>query len=498
MRRLIFLIHLSAIAFFVVTGASAKRIQVGEVTLCEVTDEAPLPVFESTDCERLPFWQVDPQGREVWLKAVILAPEEMTTSGAPLGVFVSAKASAEVYLNGRLLGRNGIPAVTKDQEVPGKMDVVFFAPPDAVLSGENEIVIRMSSHHGFLRFGYPVHWIAFGDYANPTSLILKEYWPSLIPFGVLIAGGLYFTAASFSGKYQFGVSMLALASLFAAGQLFTEIYRGLNAYPYPIHEWRMILIVFFSLGFGLCLLAHVCVKFLKGQALYGFAAGAAATVAAILLIVSYDGKAGLAMLVPAAISIAVTIYAAIYRQPQARLYCTALALFAGSVIAFPSMFLDTLFFFEVAALLLVLFIGQALTLSRERKQREDEQVRSRKLALALERAQQGRQTQNIKVSGAGKIDVVASDDIAHCKGAGDYVEICLRDGREILHNGSLTQLESELPESFLRVHRSYLVNTSFVRSLIRESSGVGRLLLTTDREVPVSRRIMPKVRSALN
>lgn len=498
MRRLIILIHLTAIALFAVTCASAKYITVDEIMLCPAAGEANPPVFDSAQCETAPFWQVDPQGREIWLRAVVDAPDEMISSGTPLGVFVSGKASSEVYLNGRLLGRNGVPAATKDREVPGRMDAVFFAPPDLVRTGENEIVIRLSSHHGFLRFGYPMHWIAFGDYANPTSLIFKEYWPSLIPLGVLIAGGLYFAAASFSGGFRPGVSMLALVSFFAASQLFVEIYRGLHSYPYPAHEWRMILIVLFSLGFGLCLLAHVSAKFLKSRALYGLLAGAAVTLAAVMIIVSYDGKAGLAMLTPAVIGVAISVYAAIQREPQARLYGVALALFAATVFAFPNTFLDALFFYEVAALLLVLFIAQALALTRERKQHEDEQTRSKKLALALERAEQGQAAQTIKVNSAGKLDIISVDDIAHCKGAGDYVEVCLRDGREILHSGSLTQLETSLPETFLRVHRSYLVNTRFVLSLVRESSGTGRLLLTTKAEVPVSRRIMPKVRSALN
>ena len=62
---------------------------------------------------------------------------------------------------------------------------------------------------------------------------------------------------------------------------------------------------------------------------------------------------------------------------------------------------------------------------------------------------------------------------------------------------ALAGLEAELPETFLRVHRSHIVNTAFVSALERDTGGVGRLTLSQGQEVPVSRRIMPKVRTAL-
>ena len=88
-------------------------------------------------------------------------------------------------------------------------------------------------------------------------------------------------------------------------------------------------------------------------------------------------------------------------------------------------------------------------------------------------------------------------DLSHCSGAGDYVELCLQDGKSLLHQSTLNELESELPAEFVRVHRSHIVNTSQIGSLSREPSGVGRLLMANGATVPVSRRIMPKVRDAL-
>ncbi len=480
------------------TPANAKNVLVETVTQCPAEGEpAAPPTFDGDDCKTIPYWKVDPQGRHLWVKASVQPDEALLASNKPLGFYIFGKTSSEVYLNGRPLGRNGLPAATKQDETPGRIDSVFLIPRDALIDGENVFAIRMSAHHGFLRFRYPLQRIVFGEYADPTFLILDAYWPSLIPFGALIAGFLYFATASVTTRFRPDNTLLALMSFFAASQLFTEIYRGLVPYLYPIHEWRMLLVVLFSAGFGLCLAGHVIERFLtrRHSLVFGFASLATAT--GIILAPGFDAKGGLAMLIPAIISAGITGLAAYRRQPFALVYFLTLSSFAATIVLFPDRFLDTIFFYEVAALLLVLFVAQAFALSRERARLEDEQSRSRQLALSLERVNQKSDAASIRVSSAGKIDLVAAQDIAHCKGAGDYVEICLKDGREILHNGSLSQLEEALPATFLRVHRSYLVNTDYVRSLTRKSSGVGALRLTTDAEIPVSRRIMPKVRSAL-
>ena len=467
------------------------------VTFCPALSTSAPPDFDGPDCRKVRFWAADPQGRTIWLRAEVEAPPVLADPGRPAAVFVSAKAASAVYLNGVALGENGVPALSKEEETPGRMDSVFYAPRDTLKPGVNEITILFSSYHGFLRFGYPVHWIGLGEYHDPTTLILNAYWPSFVPLGVLIAGALYFFVMTFNGADRLNALILSLISLLAAGQLVTEVYRGLTAYAYPVHEWRMLLILGFSIGFALCLMIYIVNRFMDQKKIPAAAGASLIIIASTFLIVGYDGKAGVAVLTATAISALITGYAAYQKQPQALLHCIALAIFALVVLAFPSKFLDVIFFYEVAGLLLLLFIAQALAFARERKILEEERARSRQLALSLERAESAVEAQHLSINGAGKIDIVTIGDIAYCKGAGDYVEVALENGRKILHHSTLTQLEDTLPGSFLRVHRSYLVNTDKIRNLSRESSGGGVLTLSCDATIPVSRRIMPKVRSAL-
>ena len=187
----------------------------------------------------------------------------------------------------------------------------------------------------------------------------------------------------------------------------------------------------------------------------------------------------------------------IRKQAGAWAYLAVLCGYIVLMILFPARFIDAYFYYAAAGILLFLFYRQAQTLVGERRRLRAEEMRARRLETALAEARQRTAPAQIQLVSAGRVDYVPTDTIVRLKGAGDYVEVHHADGRTALYNGSLAGLETDLPETFLRVHRSYIVNTAFVDALERDASGVGRLLLGDGSAVPVSRRIMPKVRSAL-
>jgi DNA-binding LytR/AlgR family response regulator len=174
------------------------------------------------------------------------------------------------------------------------------------------------------------------------------------------------------------------------------------------------------------------------------------------------------------------------------------------VIITLSSFHDILFYYIITLVLGFLFVQQALKLNREQNQRKLEQLQLAKLQFKLEQNQQEQEPQKISINSAGKLELIASEKIAYCKAAGDYVELYLTGDKEILFSGNLKELEAQLPKTFLRVHRSYLVNMDYIQSLSSKStkhqsalSGGGFLTLSGAHEVPVSRRIMPQVRNAI-
>src|SRR5690606_23903799 len=133
---------------------------------------------------------------------------------------------------------------------------------------------------------------------NPASL-WGPVWPTLLPFGALLAGALYFAAAGAAGGWRLNLTLLSLAASFAAAQLLAEAWRRLAGYDYPAHDLRLMLIAAASLGFGLCLLAHVVARFVQRQHTAVFAGGAALAIAAVFLARGFDAKTGFGVMAPA-------------------------------------------------------------------------------------------------------------------------------------------------------------------------------------------------------
>lgn len=82
-------------------------------------------------------------------------------------------------------------------------------------------------------------------------------------------------------------------------------------------------------------------------------------------------------------------------------------------------------------------------------------------------------------------------EILYIESNGEYVHYHLENGKRITANQSLSKLLPTLPDSFLRVHRSYIVNGQKVSSL------KGRKLLLNDLTIPVSDSYYEAVKSTL-
>ena len=61
----------------------------------------------------------------------------------------------------------------------------------------------------------------------------------------------------------------------------------------------------------------------------------------------------------------------------------------------------------------------------------------------------------------------------------------------------LKDLQRKLPDDFIRIHRSYIVNISFIDRIIRDFSSNLLVVLTDDTELPISQSYMAEVRAVL-
>ena len=99
----------------------------------------------------------------------------------------------------------------------------------------------------------------------------------------------------------------------------------------------------------------------------------------------------------------------------------------------------------------------------------------------------GTRLDRFQVDTRGTRRVVRAEDVLWIEAAGNYARLHLADD-SFLYRLPLARLEAELPDNFLRVHRSGIVNLDALRRVAPLPSGDAELHLAGGRLVSLSRR----------
>ncbi len=466
-RLLAFVILLTALP-------TASRAQDGGWESCRGAPGAAAPIL--TDCHPLQG-VIDPQGRELWLRSVVARP----AGEEPTALYVVGVASSEVWLNGRTLGANGQPGRSAATETPGRYQIAFPIADSLWRATDNVIVVRMSSFHGAIRLDAPV-----------AGLLVAPYpWPSRTPF---IAAAFIATGCLFAAAFGFAVihglrrtrSSLMMAGLagVAGLQAVLESLRMLVPYAYPVHGWRLVGIWVLAAAFAILLASWMLARFWP-RARRPVMGITGAAVAATCLAPGFDGKTWLALMVGVGVSAGVAAVAVRRRQPGARPMLAYLALFLAVGMAFPTWLMDLSYFLFAAGLVLPLLMVEVVRLGREDRERE---------AVLTEAAAR---PNCLTVASSRRVERAPFADIVAVVGADDYVELRLTGGRRLLHAARLDRLEADLPNGFVRVHRSVIANLDHVRALERDGAR-SRLVMQDGEALPVSRNRLRAVREAMD
>lgn len=91
---------------------------------------------------------------------------------------------------------------------------------------------------------------------------------------------------------------------------------------------------------------------------------------------------------------------------------------------------------------------------------------------------------------------VYTKEIIRCESSNSYTTFYLDNGEKLIVSVSIYEYDEMLtPYGFIRCHQSHLVNSRFVKSMVKESGGY--LLLHDSTQIPVSRYKKDFVRNAL-
>jgi two-component system response regulator AlgR len=138
-------------------------------------------------------------------------------------------------------------------------------------------------------------------------------------------------------------------------------------------------------------------------------------------------------------------------------------------------------------------------------------IRKARLEMALQRAdlflknrvkpstlaQNAQARSHITINVRGELQLIPVKDIYYFSAEEKYVILHWKQG-EVLLTDTLKALQQEFAGQFLRIHRSALVATIFIKGLIKDKQGHCYInLRDVDTSLEVSRRHLPNVRKIL-
>jgi len=161
----------------------------------------------------------------------------------------------ELYLDGRLIGRNGTVGTSKESEIPGAYTRAIPLDPLAWTKGHHVLAFRVSSFHAARISRY--HGVAFvdleADYLDefPTTVLFMSL------AGLLVFGSVFFLLLYGFAERRPAHLLLGLLCSAVATLLVLEFSKFFYHYPYYLHRTRLILISFDTMIIGILLPAFL-------------------------------------------------------------------------------------------------------------------------------------------------------------------------------------------------------------------------------------------------
>ena len=118
--------------------------------------------------------------------------------------------------------------------------------------------------------------------------------------------------------------------------------------------------------------------------------------------------------------------------------------------------------------------------------------RNQQTIQAWEDEQEKQRNAFLHVRADRKINTIPQGDIEYLESLGDYVKIMTTSSQPIITKEKISALEKKLPATFLRIHRSYIVNLAKVSAYTKEQVHINNVSL------PISRTYKERVLNNLS
>ncbi len=307
--------------------------------------------WTTLDFDRAPWSQTLPRRQGIWYWACVIdVGDDLLPNDPPIGVGLNLLAAYEMYWDGKLIARNGVPGASIDSEKPGRMRTSFTLPHHLLTPGRHVLVGRMSSCRVPGR--NPFYDLEIGDirqlarWGLPKTIAFMSLLGAAVPVGLLFIG-LYRLADRRREYLFFGLISLTFAVL-----LGLEFVKFVVAYSYDLHFPRLRAIVVLTL-----LLAGLIPLFFHALYETPLARRTYAGMVILSLLVAwfapwYDTKGTVAVILALLYALVVSWFGARRHAPGARSLFVGLLIVLATLLLDNAGFHDTYFFLAFLGLIL--------------------------------------------------------------------------------------------------------------------------------------------------
>jgi len=339
--------------------------------------------FDDSAWDEITFRRVPQSDSIAWLRTHVRLETDLAEPGKPLGIFVAAIASHEIWWDGVLIGSGGVVGPSPDAEIPGPLEAHYVIPSHLTEPGDHVVAMRTSHFHRHFvpSIGY---WIMIvGPYDFVMRPDTRSTRTALISLSGIIVMAIFSFMMFLADRRERAFLFLGLLCLTAGLLLVAESWRALVGYTYNWHLLRLSIVTALAWVFDVLLLVFLARRFPMAGAKWFVAIGVSLATIPILTSASWDPKAILGFLFVFLLSLAWCVAAVVRRLPGSVLATIGLGVCLIALSLNPGAFVDRNIYVSVNVLMIFLLASHTLRVRQIRMEREEALVKSARLEIEL-------------------------------------------------------------------------------------------------------------------
>lgn len=320
--------------------------------------------------------------RNVWLRATFTVEQK---PHSPLGIFIAMLGSYQAYWDGQLIGTNGSIGQSKEEEVAGQIESVFYIPAPLLKPGEHELLLRVSNHYVPEDTASGMFWTSIGDYPTMVNFSFSANTLPMVMFGAFLFIAMYCGFLFIKVERELRYLFFALLNVSVLLLFVAESWRGLWGYTYDWHIPRLDIVLALSTLVSFLLTLFFIFLFNFSLRVKSVAIGAAilGLVSVLVFIEGYDNRSLCVVMVGFSVSFGLTLIAAWQKQTHARLMSMGLMLCIAPLLLNTHRYMEQYFFVAFSILIMLLLYTLSQTMRAKQSQLLESQLTASRLELEL-------------------------------------------------------------------------------------------------------------------